>query len=92
MRENIVYGVRGAGIYVEDGNEMSNMITHNVVICPWARDGPLRGCTVPGTDNAEADTALNQAGLWALPAGNHIIGNRFSNSFNGLFLQSNFDG
>ena len=52
----------------------------------------MHGCTVPGTDNAEADTSLNQAGLWALPARNHYVGNRFANSFNGLFVQSNFDG
>ena len=32
-----------------------------VWIGPWAREGPMRGCTVPGTDNAEADTSLNQA-------------------------------
>ena len=71
---------------------MENRILHNVAICPWAREGPMRGCTVPGTDNSEADTADNQAGLWALPATNHIIGNRFANSFNGLFIQSNFNG
>ena len=92
VEENVIFGVRGAGIYVEDGNEMGNVISHNVVICPWSREGPLRGCTVPGTDNAEADTVLNQAGLWALPTNNHIIGNRFANSFNGLFFQSNFAG
>ena len=89
---NVIYDVRGAGIYLEDGNEMANTVAHNVVICPWAREGPKRGCTVPGTDNAEADTVLNQAGLWALPTNNHIIGNRFANSFNGLFIQANFHG
>ena len=61
----------------------ANRLEHNVAICPWAREGPRRGCTVPGTDNVEADTSLNQAGLWALSITNHLIGNRFSNSFNG---------
>ena len=65
------------------GNELYNIIDHNVVICPWAKGGPKGGCTVPGTDNGEADTTLNQAGLWALPSRNHILGNRFANSFNG---------
>ena len=92
VRDNVLSDVRGAGLYVEDGNEMGNAISHNVVVCPWPREGPMRGCTVPGTDNAEADTSLNQAGLWALPAPNHYVGNRFSNSFNGLFIQSNFHG
>lgn len=92
VRANVLADVRGAGIYLEDGNEMGNRIVYNVVICPFAREGPLRGCTVPGTDNDQADTALNQAGLWALPANNHFVGNRFSNSFNGLFIDANFDG
>lgn len=84
--------VRGANLYLEDGNEMENRLLHNVAICPHARLGPMRGCTVPGTDNSEADTSLNQAGLWALPFHNHIVGNRFANSFNGLFVQSAFSG
>jgi hypothetical protein len=71
---------------------MDNRVMYNVAICPWAREGPQRGCTIPGTDNSEADTSDNQAGLWSLPAANHIVGNRFANSFNGIFIQSNFDG
>ena len=30
----------------------------------------------------------SQAGLWALPTHNHIVGNRFANSFNGMFFQA----
>ena len=40
-----------------------------------------------GTDNSQADTSLNQAGLWALGARNTVIGNRFANSFNGMFYE-----
>jgi hypothetical protein len=91
VRDNTVADVRGAGIYLEDGNEMDNRVLYNVVVCPHSRDDPvLRGCTVPGTDNDQADTALNQAAIWALPAANHLVGNRAANSFNGLFIQSNF--
>ena len=69
---------------------MYNQVRHNVAICPWPRQDPdlfsntvRYGCTIPGTDNSQADTNANQAGLWALSAINHIIGNRFANSFNG---------
>ena len=62
VSQNVLYEVRGAGLYIEDGNEMNNRVLHNVVVCPWPRLGPKRGCTVPGTDNAEADTSLNQVG------------------------------
>lgn len=87
---NVVSDVRGAGLYLEDGNEVDNALLHNVVLCPWPLDGPKGGCTVPGTDNTDADTANNQAGLWSLGSANHLVGNRFANSFNGWFLQSTF--
>lgn len=75
VENNVLWDVRGAGIYVEDGNEMANQIKYNVVICPWPlADGVLRGCTVPGTDNAEADTPLNQAGIYTDTAANDFIG------------------
>ena len=32
--ENIIWDPRSVGIYTEDGNEMNNMISNNVVICP----------------------------------------------------------
>ncbi|CAF0723862.1 unnamed protein product [Adineta steineri] len=86
--ENNVYNdIRGATIYVEDGNEMYNRIFHNVAICPWAKSGEKRGCTIPGTDNGQADTTLNQAGLWGLSFTNYAIGNRFANNYNGMLYQ-----
>jgi hypothetical protein len=86
VEANVLSDVRGAGIYIEDGNEMRNKIHYNVVICPWSLGSATHGgCTVPGTDNAQADTALNQAGLWSVTPGNDVVGNRFANSFNGMF-------
>ncbi|CAF4949646.1 unnamed protein product, partial [Rotaria sp. Silwood1] len=86
--ENNVYNdIRGAIIYVEDGNEMYNRIFYNVGICPWAKSGEKRGCTIPGTDNDQADTTLNQAGLWGLSFTNYAIGNRFANNYNGMLYQ-----
>jgi hypothetical protein len=40
--------IRGATIYIEDGNEMYNKVFHNVAICPWAFESVKRGCTLPG--------------------------------------------
>lgn len=85
---NVLYNVRGAGVYIEDGNEMYNKVNYNVVICPFPfRDGVLHGCTVPGTSNRIADTADNQAGIFTRAATNSLTGNRVSNSFNGMFLK-----
>ena len=87
--DNVLSDVRGAGIFIEDGNEMYNKIMYNVVICPWAKDSTTKhGCTVPGTDNGQADTTLNQAGVWSLTPINYLIGNRFANSFNGMFYDT----
>ena len=86
---NILYNVRGAGIYIEDGNEMFNHINYNVVICPFRfNDVELHGCTVPGTSNAIADTSDNQSGIFSRAATNDLVGNRAVNSFNGMLLQA----
>ncbi len=92
--ENIVlWNVRGAGIYVEDGNEMYNSIKYNVAICPFPRHHPVQwGCTIPGTDNGQADGSLNQAGFYLKSPTNDLIGNRAANSFNGMFAEPGTDG
>ena len=92
VAENVMSDVRGANIYIEDGNEMYNLLSYNVAICPWKLNTNMGGCTIPGTDNADADTSVNQAGLWALGFVNHVIGNRFANHFNGMFYQAGFAG
>jgi hypothetical protein len=52
VEENVLFDVRGGGIYIEDGNEIGNNIRYNTVICPNKYDGPKQGCTVPGTSTA----------------------------------------
>lgn len=86
VEDNVLSDVRGSGIFIEDGNELFNRILYNVVICPWPLYSTTKfGCTVPGTDNSQADTSVNQAGLWSLTPRNDVIGNRLANSFNGMF-------
>ena len=93
VEANVLWDVRGAGIYIEDGNEMFNTIQYNVLVCPWPfRDGLMNGCTVPGTSNSQADTANNQSGIYTETAANDLIGNRVANAFNGMFLQANGQG
>jgi hypothetical protein len=90
VEENVMYDVRGANYYVEDGNELHNWLRYNIAICPWAFNGPYDGCTVPGTDNDQADTNLNQAGLWSLSNLNNVEGNRFANHYNGILFDTQF--
>ncbi|KAL9179269.1 hypothetical protein ACHAXT_008559 [Thalassiosira profunda] len=89
VEANVLYDVRGAGIYIEDGNEMFNEVRFNVVICPFAfYDGALHGCTVPGTSGRIADTSDNQSGVFSRAATNSLTGNRVSNAFNGMLLKA----
>jgi hypothetical protein len=93
VADNTINDVRGAGIYIEDGNEMNNRILYNVIVCPWPYESAKGGCSIPGTDNDQADTSLNQSGIWALSFANYLIGNRAANSFNGMLYQAQgFEG
>lgn len=83
---NVFYDVRGVSIYIEDGNEMENVISNNVGICPWHFE--TGGCTLPGTSNDQGDTSLNQAGIYLESPNNHLIGNRMANHFNGMLLNA----
>jgi len=84
---NVLYNVRGANVYLEDGNEMWNTLAYNVAICPFPfKDTGYHGCTVPGTSNRVADTSDNQSGFFSRAGTNNFIGNRASNHFNGMFL------
>ena len=83
VEDNVLYNVRGANVYLEDGNEMWNTFAYNVAVCPFPfLDTNYRGCTVPGTSNVQADTSLNQAGFYSNGAStNNFIGNRAANHY-----------
>lgn len=90
---NVVYNVRGAGIYIEDGNEMHNFINYNVAICKFPfDDATYHGCTIPGTSNRIADTSDNQSGIFSRSSTNNLIGNRVANNFNGMLFRANERG
>ena len=82
VEANVLYDIKGSGIYIEDGNEMENKIIDNVVLCPQKNN-----CKQPGTDNDQADD-IQQSGLWALSVTNDFIGNRLVNHYNGFFTQT----
>lgn len=93
VENNVLYNVRGSGIYVEDGNEMLNQISYNIYICNYPfSDNVFHGCTVPGTSNRIADTKDNQAGIFSRSATNDLIGNRSANGFNGMLISASSIG
>ena len=69
---------------------MYNDIKYNVILCPNRfDDNTYHGCTIPGTSNGQADTSLNQAGIYSRAITNNLIGNRVANAFNGMFFDAN---
>jgi len=86
VKGNVLYTVRGAGIYIEDGNEIENVIQDNVNIC-HASSQDSKACAAPGTDNDQADD-VQQSGIWVLSVTNSFIGNRVVNHYNALFTQT----
>ena len=47
---NVVYDLRGASIYVEDGNELHNTISRNVLLCPSLSHKAQLGALVPAAE------------------------------------------
>jgi len=71
---NVVWDARGVGIYIEDGNEMHNIMRHNVVICShWTI------CSVPWLLHAA------YAGIYIVAMTNDMIGNRIAGYENGIW-------
>jgi hypothetical protein len=88
----VLYDVRGAGIYIEDGSEMLNIFKHNIVVCPWPKKSSLGGCSIPGTDRGGADDSNGYAGIWSISQSNYVIGNRLANTYNGLLFEVGISG
>lgn len=58
VEQNVCNDIRGASIYVEDGNEMYNKILYNVGISPWPKDGTKQGNSLPGISLRKADGSV----------------------------------
>ena len=102
VQQNVVYDHRGPGIYIEDGNELYNIVEENVVVCSEPQfSGPAglvpRGtkCRLRNNSNRPqtADSDWDElAGIYFLSATNHLIGNRVSGYDNALYVNSNVAG
>ena len=100
VEQNVLYDVRGAGIYIEDGNEMFNMVKYNIAVCPWIKGASFNadvesphgaGCAIPGTDNFGTDSD-SFVGIWSISPTNYLIGNRVPNYYNGIFVEVQRNG
>ena len=102
VEENVVYDLRGASIYVEDGNEVGNLVKKNALICPSFGGGGLGGVANDGSGRVlqrcvcdcvpeHADSDKNeQAAIYVLSPSNDFVGNRVCGHENAFF--SNHQG
>ena len=65
VHRNVVWDLRGASIYVEDGNEINNTVSENVALCG---DMPRDECKLPGT-------GINGVGFYIIGMNNQYLGN-----------------
>jgi len=85
VSNNVFHDVRGPVLYVQDGLEMWNRFEYNVAVC--AKSLSNHGCSIPGTDNAQADTSVNNAAYFAVSATQDLVGNRMANWFNAMMVE-----
>eukprot|EP00930_Biecheleria_cincta_P056436 TRINITY_DN42567_c0_g1_i1.p1 TRINITY_DN42567_c0_g1~~TRINITY_DN42567_c0_g1_i1.p1 ORF type:complete len:863 (-),score=115.76 TRINITY_DN42567_c0_g1_i1:230-2818(-) len=72
---NVLWDTRAAGIYTEDGNEMNNTISSNVVICSkWQK------CKVEWQNKRE-----QYAGIYLVGMTNDLVGNRVAGWYHGFW-------
>eukprot|EP01084_Bolivina_argentea_P243509 408211_1 len=94
---NIIYNVRGAFIYIEDGNEYENTISNNVAVCPEINNyvglgaiAPTNPCMLDGVRNQEDSDRHEHTGIYINAPTNHIIGNHVIGMENALFINAVF--
>ena len=98
VQHNIVYNHRGPGIYIEDGNEIENIIEENAIVCSeintvgslgaMKRNSLCRfknAANRPQTSDSDYDES---SGLYFLSSYNHVIGNRVSGYDNAMYVNA----
>lgn len=81
--QNVVWDARANGLYTEDGNEMDNTLSRNVMIC-----SDYRKCKVDWVSGLGTQTA----GIFLIGMSNNIIENRIVHYENGIWTPGSFRG
>jgi len=70
VERNVVYDLRGASIYIEDGNEYDNLIRENLLVCPTlSHQAPVNGHAGEAIVNSDPTTSVCDTPAWvSVPA------------------------
>eukprot|EP00931_Biecheleriopsis_adriatica_P093048 TRINITY_DN667_c0_g1_i1.p1 TRINITY_DN667_c0_g1~~TRINITY_DN667_c0_g1_i1.p1 ORF type:complete len:1526 (+),score=218.47 TRINITY_DN667_c0_g1_i1:80-4579(+) len=79
--QNVVWDARANGLYTEDGNEMDNTLSRNVMICT-----NYRKCKVDWVSGLATQTA----GIFLIGMSNNIVENRIVQYENGIWTPGSF--
>ncbi|CAE8605090.1 unnamed protein product [Polarella glacialis] len=81
--QNVIWDARANGLYTEDGNEMNNTLSRNVMICTdWTK------CSVDWVSGNFAQTA----GIFLIGMTNNVLENRIIGYENGIWTPGSFRG
>ena len=94
IQSNVIHDHQGPGIYIEDGNELYNVVEENVVMCSEVQSNNLL-CKLKNAANRPetADSDWNEvSGIYFLAPLNHTIGNRVFGYDNAMYVNRNTSG
>ncbi|MBV72484.1 MAG: hypothetical protein CMH52_14260 [Myxococcales bacterium] len=94
VQNNVIADQKGPGIYIEDGNELFNVVEENVVLCTEVQSNNLL-CKLKNAANRPetTDSDWNEvSGIYFLAAMNHTIGNRVFGYDNAMYVNRNTSG
>ena len=86
VEENILWDSITVGVYTEDGNEMNNTISRNVMIC-----SQHELCKF-GKNNNNWQGPTKEGGLFLIGMTNHVIENRVAGHEHGMWTPGNSQG
>ena len=87
VSHNVVHNHRGASIYLENGQEYGNLISHNMITCEYMSSGYYGKCSLRDSVPSQGDSDFGeQSGIYALSSFNDIIGNRVSGQDNAFYI------
>ena len=103
IQGNVIFNQRGPGVYIEDGNELFNVIEENVILCSEVQANAVTIGSItmnylcrfhnkanrPQTGDSDFDEV---AGLYFLSPMNHTIGNHVIGYDNGIYVNVNTQG
>lgn len=87
LHRNVLWNPKSVGIYTEDGNEMNNTISENVIICE-----NIMKCGWAQGNNWQDQNGLKEGGIYFQGMTNDLIGNHVAGMEHGFWSPGSGNG